>query len=589
MDNKTQIIKAFEYIKTTYGIEAIYSPEKIKALLLDLVPDCQKETKILLNVISQTEIVKMVHSNHNAPIEYVVSKIVDSVGMSDTWATESAVLLFEYFGREYELAVNTEATDSDVDETSPQTEINKDVFINPTHSDNTVAPLLKRTQMFLEDGEFADARTYCEKVLDIDPYCAVAYLYKLMAEKKAKTIDELCRCAGISSDRLFAKALSYADENLKEELNAISKDADKIYKMRCDAVRSAARIQSTIFSASSYHVAGVCSDGTVWAVGGKDGRECNVSNWKNIVAVSAGCGFTVGVKADGRVVITEGATFTDHDVMPWAHYSFDLSLWTDIVAVSSNSHIVGLRTDGTVVAQGLNKYGECNVSGWRDIVAIATDYERTVGLKADGTVLTTGNNRNGDYNTQSWKDIVAIATTMDNILGLKSDGTVVCTSGSDNQFGQCNVSKWTDIVAISSNSWTSYGVKSDGTVVATKHNFFGESNVYNWKDVVALAPMGQQQVFATFCVKKDGSIESVGSSFYGINNALNKRLFSSFETWEDEFENYKAKAKVAAVEEARILQQKAKYRRQNLCQHCGGIFKGIFTKKCANCGREKDY
>ena len=37
-------------------------------------------------------------------------------------------------------------------------------------------------------------------------------------------------------------------------------------------------------------------------------------------------------------------------------------------------------------------------------------------------------------------------------------------------------------------------------------------------------------------------------------------------------------------------EQLQKHRRENnLCQHCGGQFKGLFTKKCASCGKVKDY
>jgi hypothetical protein len=36
-------------------------------------------------------------------------------------------------------------------------------------------------------------------------------------------------------------------------------------------------------------------------------------------------------------------------------------------------------------------------------------------------------------------------------------------------------------------------------------------------------------------------------------------------------------------------QIKAQYRSQGLCQHCGGQLKGLFSKKCANCGKPKDY
>ena len=44
-------------------------------------------------------------------------------------------------------------------------------------------------------------------------------------------------------------------------------------------------------------------------------------------------------------------------------------------------------------------------------------------------------------------------------------------------------------------------------------------------------------------------------------------------------------------EEARQedLRRKAGRRQQGVCQYCGGTFNGLFTKKCSNCGRVKDY
>ena len=45
---------------------------------------------------------------------------------------------------------------------------------------SSVAPLLKRTALFLEDGNWQEADQYCERVLDLDPENAQAYLYKLM-------------------------------------------------------------------------------------------------------------------------------------------------------------------------------------------------------------------------------------------------------------------------------------------------------------------------------------------------------------------------------------------------------------------------
>ena len=596
MENEAKLIEALNSIKNTYGVSFIYKPEKVKSILLDLAPDCKKEIGIFINVLNHTEIVKVLESNPSIQIEQIICRIVDEIGMSNAWATVSAKLLFEYFDLEYDLETVSDEHPSETDLTSEIIE-NESILMKPTAYDSTISPLIQRIQIFLEDGDYLEAVKYCDRVLDLDPHCAMGYLYKLMAERQIKSVSDLCGCMDVSKDRLFIRALSVADDGLKKELQLIADEENRKSIKRCETMRSASKIQETIISASNYHVAGVCSDGTVWAIGGKnrDAPECKVSGWKNIVAVSAGSEFTVGVKADGHVVITDNATCTDYGSgygSNWTTYSFDLSGWQDIVAVSSNAHIVGLRSNGTVVAQGVNRYGECNVGGWTNIISIVTAYEVTAGLRADGTVLITGNKEKGDYNAQQWRDIVAIAATMYNIIGLKRDGTVVCT-GPNNTFGQCDVADWKDIIAISSNGWTTFGVKADGTVVATKRNSWGEADVYSMRDVVAVTPMGQQNIFATFCVKNDGTIVSTGTHINGIERALNKRLFHSFDTWEVEFSEYKEKAKNNELQTQRRiqqeLQQNEEYRSQNLCQYCGGSFKGFFSKKCIKCGKEKDY
>jgi alpha-tubulin suppressor-like RCC1 family protein len=49
----------------------------------------------------------------------------------------------------------------------------------------------------------------------------------------------------------------------------------------------------------------------------------------------------------------------------------------------------------TVAKQMFNDYGQCDVSRWRDIVAVAAGSTHTLGLRADGTVMATGNNSDG--------------------------------------------------------------------------------------------------------------------------------------------------------------------------------------------------
>lgn len=81
------------------------------------------------------------------------------------------------------------------------------------------APLLKRAFMFLEDGDWESADEYCEKVLDIDPENALAYLGKLMAELNVCKQEEL-RDQEEPFDEYnnYLKAIRFADAALKEEL-----------------------------------------------------------------------------------------------------------------------------------------------------------------------------------------------------------------------------------------------------------------------------------------------------------------------------------------------------------------------------------
>ncbi len=82
-----------------------------------------------------------------------------------------------------------------------------------------VEPLLKRAFMFLEDGNWQEADTYCEKVLDQDPENAQAYLGKLMAELRIPTQDELKENPNpLAELDNYKKALRFADDSLRTVL-----------------------------------------------------------------------------------------------------------------------------------------------------------------------------------------------------------------------------------------------------------------------------------------------------------------------------------------------------------------------------------
>ena len=78
-------------------------------------------------------------------------------------------------------------------------------------------------------------------------------------------------------------------------------------------------------------------------------------------------------------------------------------------------HTVGLRSDGTVIAVGDNDDGQCDVSGWTDIVAVSAGEYHTVGLRSDGTVVAVGATRDfdlGQCDVSGWTDIKIPNSTM---------------------------------------------------------------------------------------------------------------------------------------------------------------------------------
>lgn len=114
-------------------------------------------------------------------------------------------------------------------------------------------------------------------------------------------------------------------------------------------------------------------------------------------------------------------------------YKIDVSDWEKITAVfSSMYHIVGLKSDGTVLAAGDNTDGKCNVEDCSIIVAVSAGTFCTVGLKSNGKVVATGTNEYGECNVSNWKNVIAMISGVNKTIELKSDGTVKETNGQNN-------------------------------------------------------------------------------------------------------------------------------------------------------------
>ncbi len=87
----------------------------------------------------------------------------------------------------------------------------------------TEASLLKRVQVFLEDGEFDRADEYCERVLDMNVENGEAYLYKLLATLRLTSRHKLSELEEpFDGEPVYTKIMRFGSAELKKEVADIN-------------------------------------------------------------------------------------------------------------------------------------------------------------------------------------------------------------------------------------------------------------------------------------------------------------------------------------------------------------------------------
>ena len=464
----------------------------------------------------------------------------------------------------------------------------------PAANNPTMESYLKRAFIFLEDGDWDSANEYCEKVLDIDPENARAYLAKLMVQLEVRHQEDLqYEGDALVDSSNYQKAVRYADSALRQQLESYvaaalaQREAERLEqerraeearllreqqeaearrameekKRQMEAYFAAQKVVQNMISAGGYHSVAMNVDGTAVAVGLKADGRCDLGSWRDLVAVSAGSFHSLGLKADGTVLASKKQFLNQCDVEDWR----------DIVAISAGgSFSVGLRRDGTVAFTGSNVDGAQQIADWQNIVALAAGNNHVVGVRKDGSVLAVGKNDQGQCEVSAWQDIISADASESHTVGLKADGTVVAVGKNDQ--GQCDVGAWQDIVAVGAANAYTLGLKRDGSVVLA-----GKSMpVRSWQNVVAIS-VGKDHAIG---VKADGKM--VATDNVSACAVFDWKLFDNFKNLEQE--------RVAAQEKRKALDAKMQvWRNAGKCQYCGGELKGMFTKKCASCGKTKDY
>jgi len=166
-------------------------------------------------------------------------------------------------------------------------------------------------------------------------------------------------------------------------------------------------------------------------------------------------------------------------------------------------HMLGLNSDGTVVAAGFENFNRLDVDNWKGIVAVCAGHSMSVGLKSNGTVLVTDEEL--QYAVEGWNGIVDIDCAF-HIVGLKKDGTVIVANSSGRpDWGQCDTSSWNNIIQVAAGDKFTAGLKNDGSVIFTGE-LENSDEVESWDDIVSIAT-GFSSLFG---IKEDGTVVVAG-------------------------------------------------------------------------------
>lgn len=123
----------------------------------------------------------------------------------------------------------------------------------------TEESLLRRVEVFLEDGDFSRADEYCERVLDMNVANGRAYLFKLLAELGFSKKEQLFDLPEpFYEHKLCLKIMRFGDDALKKEVD----DINKSIIARNEEAARLARYEKAVFrmdSTSIRELTAVCS------------------------------------------------------------------------------------------------------------------------------------------------------------------------------------------------------------------------------------------------------------------------------------------------------------------------------------------
>jgi alpha-tubulin suppressor-like RCC1 family protein len=241
-----------------------------------------------------------------------------------------------------------------------------------------------------------------------------------------------------------------------------------------------------------------------WGYNG-EGQVSNTPGGADFVAVAAGRGHSVAIRADGSLVSWGWNDYNEVSNTPGG---------TGFVAVAAGfRHSVAIRANGSLVSWGFDSFGQVgNTPSGTGFVAVAAGFEHSVAIRADGSLVSWG--RTDVYNLESDTPpgigFMAVAAGSNHNVAIRADGSLA--SWGWNASGQVsNMPGGTGFVAVSAGHSHSVALRADGSLVS-----WG-SNLYN---LVSNTPAGTGFVAVSagyshsVALRADGSLVSWGNDEY---------------------------------------------------------------------------
>ena len=176
-------------------------------------------------------------------------------------------------------------------------------------------------------------------------------------------------------------------------------------------------------------------------------------------AVSAGDGFTCGLRADGSLVCRGDVRPTPKDV--------------DFTSISSGKyHICGLRNDGSATCWPVNVYGYPSPPEDERFISITSGGYHACGLRKDGVAVCWGS---GGHQPPDHERFISISAGRAYTCGLRDDGFIICW-GEMYQGGLLSPPREGGFVSVSSGYEYTCGLREDGFAVCWGDNWAGEAS-----------------------------------------------------------------------------------------------------------------